>query len=67
MVDARHPERMRVRRASTIPILSTLLEHCRERGDEWASEIEQRLLPCIDLVAAEAIYHVQMLFSVHAE
>ncbi len=27
MVDARHPERMRVRRASTIPLRSTLLEH----------------------------------------
>jgi len=28
-------------------------------GDKLISEVEQHLLPCIDLVAAEAIYHVQ--------
>jgi hypothetical protein len=59
VVDTRHPERLKVHRASTIPICSTLLERCKERGDEWASEIEQRVLACIDLVAAEAVYHDQ--------
>ena len=34
-----------------------LLECCKERGDLWASEIENRLQGCIDLVAAEARYH----------
>ena len=27
------------------------------RGDMWASEVQTRLYGCIDLVAAEAIYH----------
>ena len=34
---------------------------CKERGDEWASEVEKRLLACIDLVAAEAVYHNQCI------
>ncbi len=34
----------------------TRVARCKERGDKWASEVEQRLLACIDLVAAEAVY-----------
>lgn len=41
--DARHPERQRVRRVSTIPIRIYLLECCTERGDQWGSEVENRL------------------------
>ena len=35
----------------------SLLESCRKRGDQWASEVENRLQGCFDLVAAEAMYH----------
>ncbi len=57
VVDLRHPERTKVGRVSTIPIRSRILECCQERRDEWAAEVENRILSCIDLVAAEAVYH----------
>ena len=57
VVDVRHPERVKVRRVSTIPMRSSVLECCKERGDKWATEVEKRVLACIDLVAAEAVYH----------
>ena len=56
-MDARHPHRQPVHRVSTIPMRCTLLECCTERGDQWASEVENRLQGCFDLVAAEATYH----------
>jgi len=34
-----------------------LLESCDKRGDAWASEVQKRLYGCLDLVAAEGIYH----------
>lgn len=55
--DTRHPERQRVHKVSTIPMRCNLLECCTERGDLWACEVENRLQGCIDLVAAEAVYH----------
>lgn len=57
IMDTRHPQRECVHRISTIPMRCNLLECCKERGDLWASEIENRLQGCIDLVAAEARYH----------
>ena len=42
---------------STIPMCCNLLECCKERGDLWAFEVKNRLQGCIDLVAAEAVYH----------
>ena len=54
--DARHPERQ-VHRVATIPLCEKILECCRKRGDMWALEIQDRLHGCIDLVAAEAVYH----------
>ena len=44
-------------KVSTIPMRHNLLERCSERGDQWTSEVENRLQGCIDLVAAEAMYH----------
>ena len=44
-------------KVSIIPMHCNLLECCKERGDLWASEVENRLQGCIDLVAAEAVYH----------
>ena len=34
-----------------------LMECCEKRDDHWGSEVMNRLQGCIDLVAAEAIYH----------
>ena len=34
-----------------------ILEQCRKRGDEWATEVETRLNGCFDLLAADAVYH----------
>ena len=34
VVDVRHPERVKVRRVSTIPMRSSVLECCKERGDK---------------------------------
>lgn len=61
VVDSRHPKRQRVYKVSTIPMRCNLLKCCREREDQWASEVENRLQGCIDLVAAEAVYHDKCL------
>ena len=45
-------------KVSTIPMHCNLLECCKERGDLWASEVENCLQGCIDLFAAEAVYHM---------
>ena len=42
---------------STIPIHQILIERAKERDDDWGREVLHRLQSCIDLVAAEAIYH----------
>ena len=55
--DARHPERDRVYNVTTLPMRDKLLECCIKRGDAWASDVQNRLDGCIDLVAAEVIYH----------
>ena len=49
--------RSRVRTVTTLPMRDKLLECCDKRGGLWSSEVETRLHGCIDLVAAEAIYH----------
>ena len=33
------------------------MQQCDIRKDPWADEVRGRLLDCIDLVAAEGIYH----------
>ncbi len=30
---------------------------CEERGDQWAADVKQRILPISDLPAADAVYH----------
>ena len=57
IVDTRHPDRSRVYTVTTLPMHDKLLECCEKRGDLWASEVQTRLLGCVDLVAAEAVYH----------
>jgi hypothetical protein len=52
-----------VRRASTLQLHETILKRCTERlaareNDKWAFEVQGRMQSCIDLIAAEAVYHV---------
>ena len=57
-VDERHPH-IPTRTASVLPFKDVVLKQCRQREDEWAAEVETRLNGCVDLVAADAIYHKQ--------
>ena len=56
-IDTRHPNRTHVKTVTTLPLRSKILEQCHKRGDLWASEVQTRLHGCIDLVAAEVVYH----------
>ena len=56
-IDTRHPNRTHMKTVTTLPLRSKILEQCHKRGDLWASEVQTRLHGCIDLVAAEAVYH----------
>jgi hypothetical protein len=57
-IDVRHPNQSSaVHKVTTIPIRKSLLDCCERRGDSWGVEVQSRLLGCIDLVAAEAVYH----------
>ena len=56
MVDPRHPDVI-VHTVTTLPLRSKLMECCLKRDDAWGSEVMNRLHGCIDLVAAEAVYH----------
>jgi len=56
-IDAHYPNRTQVKTVNTLPLHNKVLEQCDKRRDMWASEVQTRLHGCIDLVAAEAIYH----------
>ena len=56
-IDAQHPERNKIHNVATLSMHDNLLEGCDKRCDAWASEVQKRLCGCLDLVAAEAIYH----------
>ena len=57
VIDARHPKRRPVSRVTFIRVRESLLKKCSGRDDSWAQDVKRRLNDCIDLVAAEAIYH----------
>ena len=59
--DARHPDRAQVSRVTTLPMRNNILEQYNGRQDSWASTVQNRLHGCIDLVAAEAVYHPKCL------
>ena len=61
MVDTRHPDRAHVKVVTTLPMRDNILEQCSRRGDDWALTVQNRLHVCIDLVAAEAVYHSKCL------
>ena len=41
----------------TIELRDNILEICNQRKDEWGTAVQARLQMCIDLPAAEAVYH----------
>ena len=59
--DAHHPDKAQVSRVTTLPMQNNILEQCNRRRDSWASTVQNRLHGCIDLVAAEAVYHPKCL------
>ncbi len=67
-LDSRYPESI-VRSVTTLPMRAKLMECCTKRDDSWGSEVMNRLQGCIDLVAAEAVYHDNCLsrFLLHKE
>ena len=40
-----------------MPLKNIILGQCKVRSDEWATEVEIRLNGCLDLPAADAVYH----------
>ena len=56
-VDKRHPDRSDIHSVTTLPFREKLMQVCEQRNNEWSSAVQIRLNECIDLVAAEAIYH----------
>ena len=58
VVDKRHPGRkQKVVQVQSLPFRENILRACEGRNDSWGREVQHRLETCIDLVAAEAIYH----------
>jgi len=57
--DERHPNRKDYRCVETLEIKESILSKCLVRSDSWGIEVQSRLLACNDLVAEEAVYHVQ--------
>lgn len=57
MPDTHHPDRDVSVTVTTLSFCSNLLKQCIIRSGKWVTEVEVRLNGCIDLVAAEAIYH----------
>ena len=56
LVDPRHPDVI-VHTVTTLPLHSKLMECSLKMDDAWGSEVMNCLHGCIDLVAAEAVYH----------
>lgn len=50
-------KRDHIHQVCTLPLHNTLVQSAKERNDEWGNIVLHRLESCIDLVAAEAIYH----------
>ncbi len=41
----------------TVETRDTILDVCKERGDDWANAVQARILHVYDLHAADAVYH----------
>ena len=56
--DPKHPNRDKIAEARTIK-LKNIISLCKQRNDEWAGAIEQRISGSTDFVAREALYHTR--------
>ena len=59
--DDKDPNRKQIFNVTLIPFRNLILEHCRNRNDEWANIIETRISCSSDLIADEAVYHRECL------
>ena len=64
--DDRHPERSDTWCVRTVEMREKVLAKCRDRNDQWALQVSGRLETCIDLAAADAIYHRHCFRSFYA-
>ena len=56
--DKKHPDRGPIYQVTFLHYRETILKICNSREeDPWASEVERRIINCIDLVQEEARYH----------
>lgn len=51
------------RRVETLGMKQSILDICNQRNDSWSDAVRVRVINTVDLVAAEAKYHVQCLLS----
>ena len=56
-IDTKHPDRKQPVTVTFVHYRETVLEICDTRNDHWAEKVKSRVLPCIDLVQANAKYH----------
>ena len=55
--ELRHKLRNLIREVRTLPLHGTIVDCARKRNDSWGKTVLTRMESCIDLVAAEAVYH----------
>lgn len=60
-VDIRRKDRQLYCQVMTLPLRDNLIERALERNDQWGRDVLGRLESCNDLVAEEAIYHVNCM------
>ena len=69
VVDTKNPNRTIIHRCETLTMKETILARCNERADNWGNDVHYRLQDCIDLVANEAVYHLNCyrIFFLHRD
>ena len=56
-VELRHKFRDSRREVQTLPLHGIVIDCAKQRNDDWGKKVLARMENCIDLVAAEAVYH----------
>ena len=60
-IDHRNPNRDAIVKVQTLPIRDCLIKRAEERNDDWGNQVFGKLLTCNDLVAEEAVYHLNCM------
>ena len=63
--DPKHPDHDKIAEARTIKLKNNIISLCKQRNDEWAGAIEQRISGCIDFVASKTVYHPGCYQKIH--